>query len=361
MAEGADQESKTEEPTGKRLGDARAKGDVPRSPDLPQWASLAAVTGVVLMSGGWLAQNMMANLVPFLAHPDAFVLQNNGGLEVARLAVRAAWPTFFAVTAAAAAAGIFANFVQTGFIWAPEKIKPDLSKVSPFSGLGRLFNVDSLVNFGKSLVKAIVIGVICYETLAPHVAGLQQLAGFEPARMMPFLMDVLKALFMSVLGALGVGAVLDWLWQRHRFMERNRMTREEVKEEHRQSDGDPQVKQKQRQARMQKAKQRMMANVPKATVVVANPTHFAVALRYADDTPAPMCVAKGMDSLALKIRQVAEEAGVPVIEDPPLARALFATVDVDQTIPREHYEAVAKVIGFVLSGARRQRRAAAHR
>ena len=359
MAEGGDQD-KTEEPTGKRLDDARSKGDVPKSPDLPQWASLAAVTGVILMSGGWLAQNLMADLVPFLAHPDSITLENNGGLEVARMAMRAAWPTFIAVMGSAAVAGIFANFVQTGFIWAPAKIQPDLSKVSLLKGLGRLFNIDSLVNFGKSLIKAVVIGVICWQTLAPHVSGLEQLATFEPARLMAFLMDVLKALFMSVLGALGVGAVLDWLWQRHRFMERQRMTREEVKEERRQSDGDPHIKGKQRQIRMQKAKQRMMANVPKATVVVANPTHFAVALRYGDDTPAPLCVAKGVDTLALKIRQVAEDAGVPVIEDPPLARALYAAVEIDQTIPHEHYAAVAKVIGFVMSAARR-RRATAHR
>jgi flagellar biosynthetic protein FlhB len=130
------------------------------------------------------------------------------------------------------------------------------------------------------------------------------------------------------------------------------MSKEEMKEEHRQSEGDPHVRARQKQIRTERAKRRMMNAVPKATVVVMNPTHFAVALRYGDDTPAPMCVAKGMDSLALKIREVAEAAGVPVIEDPPLARALYATVNMDQTIPREHYEAVAKVIGFVLAAAR---------
>jgi flagellar biosynthetic protein FlhB len=138
-------------------------------------------------------------------------------------------------------------------------------------------------------------------------------------------------------------------------MQRLRMSREEIKEEHRQSDGDPHVKQKQKAIRLDRAKKRMIANVPKATVVVMNPTHFAVALRYGDDTPAPLCVAKGVDSLALKIRAVAEEAGVPVVEDPPLARALYAAVEIDQTIPRQHYEAVAKVIGFVLSAARKRR------
>lgn len=350
-----DPESKTEEPTGRRLEEARRQGDVAKTMDLPQWATLAAVAGVVFLSGGWLAQNLMASLEPFIAHPDAFVLQNNGAVEVGRMAMMAALPTFVIVMAAAAAAGIFANVVQTGFLWAPDKIKPDISKLSLFKGFGRMFSVDALVNFGKSLVKAVVIGLICWQTLKPHVAELNQLVGFGPDRMLPFLMDVLKALFMSVLGALGIGAAADWIWQRQRFMHRLRMSREEIKEEHRQSDGDPHVKQKQKAIRLDRAKKRMMANVPKATVVVMNPTHFAVALRYGDDTPAPLCVAKGVDSLALKIRAVAEEAGVPVVEDPPLARALYAAVEIDQTIPRQHYEAVAKVIGFVLSAARKRR------
>ena len=350
-----DPESKTEEPTGKRVEQARSQGDVPKTMDLPQWATLSAVAGVVFMMGGWLARNLMASLEPFLAHPDAFVLQNNGAVEVARMAMMAALPTFLIVTASAGVAGIFANVVQTGFLWAPDKVRPDLSKLSLFKGAGRLFSVDNLVNFGKSLIKATVIGLICWQTLKPHAAEFDQLVGFEPARMMPFLMDLLKALFLSVLGALGVAAIGDWLWQRYRFFHRLRMSREEIKEEHRQSDGDPHVKQKQKAIRIDRAKKRMIANVPKATVVVMNPTHFAVALRYADDTPAPLCVAKGVDSLALKIRAVAEEAGVPVVEDPPLARALYAAVEIGQTIPRQHYEAVAKVIGFVLSAARRRR------
>ena len=355
MADDTDPDSKTEEPTGKRLEQARSRGDVAKSMDLPQCASLAAVCGVVFLSGGWLSRNLMASLEPFIAHPDSFPLQNNGAVEVGRMAMMAALPPFVIVMAASAAAGIFATVIQTGFLWAPDKIKPDISKLSPFKGFGRVFGLDSWVNFGKSLIKATVIGVICWQTLKPHASELDQLVGYEPARMLPFLMDVLKALFLSVLGALGVGAIGDWVWQRQRFMQRLRMSREEIKEEHRQSDGDPHVKQKQKAIRMDRARKRMMAAVPKATVVVMNPTHFAVALRYGDDTPAPLCVAKGMDSLALKIRAVAEEAGVPVVEDAPLARALYAAVEIDQTIPRQHFEAVAKVIGFVLSAARKKR------
>jgi flagellar biosynthesis protein FlhB len=148
---------------------------------------------------------------------------------------------------------------------------------------------------------------------------------------------------------------VDWLWQRQRFLVRMRMTKEEVKEEFKNSEGDPHVKARQRQIRFERAKRRMMQAVPQATVVVMNPTHYAVALKYEQgETAAPTCVAKGLDSLALKIRAIAEEAGVPVIEDPPLARALYAAVDIDEMIPPAHFEAVAKIIGFILGAGKRR-------
>ena len=178
----------------------------------------------------------------------------------------------------------------------------------------------------------------------------------EPMALLPLASQMLKALLIAILAVLGVGALADWFWQRLRFMQRMRMTKEEIKEDYRQTEGDPHIKARLRQMRFERARRRMIQNVPKATVVVMNPTHYAVALRYVPgETAAPECVAKGVDTLALKIREVAEEAGVAVIEDPPLARALYATVDVDQVIPREHYEAVAKVIGFVMQAAQRRK------
>ena len=162
--------------------------------------------------------------------------------------------------------------------------------------------------------------------------------------------------FFAVLALLGLGAGLDWFWQRQRFLARMRMSKEDQKEEYRQTEGDPHVRAKLKQMRMERSKRRMMQNVSKATVVVMNPTHYAVALRYeSGETSAPLCVAKGLDLVALRIREVAEAANVPVVEDPPLARALYATVEIDETIPREHYEAVAKVIGFVMQTAKRRR------
>jgi flagellar biosynthetic protein FlhB len=175
--------------------------------------------------------------------------------------------------------------------------------------------------------------------------------------MLPFCLEVLKRLVFAVAALTLSIAAVDWLWQRQRFMARMRMSHQEIKEDFKNTDGDPHVKARQKQIRIERARRRMMQAVPTATVVVMNPTHYAVALKYdAGETPAPICVAKGMDSLALKIRSVAEEAGVPVIEDPPLARALYAAVDIDEMIPAAHYEAVAKVIGFILGAARRRAR-----
>jgi flagellar biosynthetic protein FlhB len=356
MAEETDSHSKTEEPTAKRLDDARKKGDVARSADLPSWASLAAVVSVLAFLGGSMARDLLFALVPFIAHPDAFHLEGPGAIAVMRTAMTAALPVIVVVMLAAAAAGVAGNLVQSGLLWTVDKLKPDFKKVSPQEGFKRIYGPDGLMQFIKSLAKVLLVAVVCWVALKPHHAAIVGILRAEPAAILPFAAGLLKAVAFSVLGVLAVGAGADWFWQRHRFMQRMRMSREELKEEMKQSDGDPHIKARQRQIRMERARRRMMQNVPKATVVITNPTHFAVALRYvAGETAAPECVAKGVDAIALKIREVAADAGVPIIEDPPLARALYATVDVDEVIPQQHFEAVAKIIGFVLGAAKRRR------
>jgi flagellar biosynthetic protein FlhB len=246
--------------------------------------------------------------------------------------------------------------MQSGLLWTTDKLKPDPSRLSPTSNFQRIYGVDGLAQFAKTLIKLTISAWVAWRALAPHWDSLANIAIGTPGAILPFAKTVLVALFSSALAFLALTAGLDWLWQRHRFLERMRMTREEVKEDFRQSEGDPQVKARLKQIRNARARKRMMANMPKATLVVTNPTHYAVALRYvAGETAAPFCVAKGQDSLALRIREVAAEHAIPVIEDPPLARALYAGVEVDDVIPREHFEAVAKVIGFILGGRKRPR------
>jgi flagellar biosynthetic protein FlhB len=356
MAEDNDPSSKTEEPTHRRLEDARRRGDVAKSADLAQWASFAGTAGVVAIAGGWMCQDLARKLLPFIAQPDQFTLENGGAIEIGRAAVLAMAPILAAVLGAGMVCGVFGNVIQTGFLWATEKLKPDLNKVSPMQGFQRLFGLDGLVQFLKSILKLAIVCFTAWLVVKPHWHELQNLATMSPAGLLPLSADILRALVFAVAVLLGAGAALDWIWQRQRFTQRMRMSREELKEDVRQAEGDPHVRAKQRQIRAERARRRMMQQVPKATVVVTNPTHYAVALRYEQgEDEAPVCVAKGQDKIALRIREIARENNVPVVEDPPLARALYAAVDLDEKIPTQHYQAVAKVIGFVLNQAKKRR------
>jgi flagellar biosynthetic protein FlhB len=359
MSEAPERDSKTEEATPQKLEKARQKGDGVKTMDLGPLAVLTAVSGVLIVSGGGLARDLAARLTPFFAHPDAMSLEGHGGVSIFRYALLAGAPALLMVMLTAAAAGSGASLMQTGLRFSGEKLKPDFSKLSPRKGLEKMFGPDALMQFVKSLVKVAIIGLLAWWVLKPVVPKFSSLSALDVAAILPFSIDILKRLVFSVAGLSLVVAGGDWMWQRHRFLTRMRMTKEEVKEDYKNSDGDPHVKARQKQIRMERARRRMMQAVPGATVVVMNPTHYAVALKYEQgETAAPMCVAKGMDSVALRIRAIAEEAGVPVIEDPPLARALYAAVDVEEMIPPAHFEAVAKIIGFILGAGKRR---ASHR
>ena len=345
--------SRTEEATPRKLQQARERGEVVKTPDVAPLASLAAAATVVALAGGYLSRNLMTAMTPFLAHPDAMNFESDGGVAIMRSAVIGAAPAIGAVMLAACAAGVAGNLIQTGVMFCPDRLAPDLTKLSPLSGFKRLFGLDGFVQFLKSLVKVTLTALLAWWVLNPHINELESLASMDPLTMLTFSADILRRLVFAVGAFLAVVAGADWFWQRQRFLKRMRMTKEETKEDYKQSEGDPHIKARQKQLRNERARRRMMQAVPDATVVVMNPTHYAVALKYDQgETPAPMCVAKGMDSLALKIREIAEAAGVPVLEDAPLARALYAAVEIDEIIPPAHYEAVAKIIGFILSAGR---------
>ncbi len=362
MAE-SDGASKTEEPTQRKLDEARQKGDVPRSQDVTAFASLAGAFAVLVTTGSLMSREMVSGLLPFIAHPDQIQLAGGGAVEVGWMAFRVAVVPLVSVMMGAALTGAAAGFFQQGgFIFTFEKLKPDFSKVSPLQGFKRLFGIDGAVQFLKQVIKIAATAAVAWWALRPHLDQLMTLAAVDPRAMLGLALDLIKRLAMAVLMLLAVIALVDFVWQRIRFTQRMRMSKEELKEEFRQSEGDPHVKAKQKQKRAEAGRRRMMQAVPKATVVVMNPTHYAVALRYEQgETEAPECVAKGMDELALKIRAVAEEAGVPVVEDAPLARALYAATEIDEQIPTQHYEAVAKIISFIMNRGREDRPRAAHR
>ncbi|HZZ33081.1 MAG TPA: flagellar biosynthesis protein FlhB [Phenylobacterium sp.] len=354
MSDTNDAASKTEEPTPRKLQQARDRGEVVKTQDLAAMASLAGAASVLALGGGYLSRNLVTALTPFLASPDTVSFEGHGAMQILRSALMAAAPAVGAVVLGACAAGVAGNLVQTGFVFSPERLAFNPEKFSPLAGLKRIFGLDGAAHFLKSLLKVILTGLLAWWVLNPHIKEMENLASMEPIAMLGFAADILRRLVFAVALFLTVVAGGDWFWQRQRFMKKMRMTKEELKEDFKQAEGDPHIKARQRQLRNERSRRRMMAQVAKATVVVMNPTHYAVALKYdTNEAPAPLCVAKGVDSLALKIREIAEAAGVPVIEDPPLARALYATVDIDEIIPQAHYEAVAKIIGFILSAGRK--------
>ena len=354
--------SRTEEPTQRRLAEARRKGDVAKSMEPPAFLALAAAAAALVWIGGATSRDIASRLLPFIARPDAFDLTGPGAGKVMAQALSAALPAG-GVMAAAMIAAVAGNLLQTGLIWAPSKLTPDPSKISPMAGFARLFGPDGLVNFLKSLAKMGAVAAVAWMVLKPRAETLAVLGRMEVAGILPLAAEWLQALSIAVLVVFGAIALADWIWQRQRFMQKMRMTREELEEDTKESEGDPHIKAKLRQQRMARARQRMIQNVPKATMVVMNPTHYAVALRYVQgETAAPLCVAKGVDAVALRIKEIALAHDIAVIEDPPLARALYAAIDVEETIPREHYEAVAKLVGTIMGlGKRRAQPAPAPR
>src|SRR5690606_23420279 len=236
-----------------------------------------------------------------------------------------------------------------------DPIKPKLSKISPISGFQRLFSTEALVNFAKGIVKLTVVSAVLWFVLRPDVDRLEAMVTSDPATLLRQFQEMGLKIFGAVLAVVTVMAIADYIYQRNRWWNRQKMTVQETREEYKQMEGDPKIKGRIRAIRNERSRKRMMAAVPQATVVITNPTHYAVALQYDRSMPAPKCLAKGTDAVALRIRAIAEENDGPIVENPPLARARHASVDIDQTIPADHFKAVAEVIGFVSRLEKRRR------
>jgi flagellar biosynthetic protein FlhB len=245
-------------------------------------------------------------------------------------------------------AALIGTAIQHRILFSVEPLTPHLSKISPAAGLRRLFSKQALANFAKGLAKLTIFGAVIASLLWPQRYRLAGLIGADPVLILPFTQSLAMQMLGTVVAILAIVAAADYLFQYRQWYERQKMSLRELKDEFRQTDGDPMVKGKIRQLRQSRMRKRMMAAVPKASLVITNPTHFAIALRYERGMSAPICLAKGVDLIARRIREVAEAHGIPVIENPPLARALHATVEIDQEIPPEHYRAVAEIIGYLM-------------
>lgn len=350
----ADKDQKTEEPTTKRLEDARKRGEVATAPEMRHATMMIGA----LVVAGWLGANMLASMATLFRRlwGDAqdFRIDADGaqGLMTG-IAMHTAWalaPIFALLMVCAMATA----FLQGRVTMSWSRLAPKWSKLDPFSGLKRMFGQRALVEFLKTLAKFAAIVMAVLVVLRPRLAGFDQLVGFTPSALSlsagTLMFEAVRAVVMVVVLLAGA----DFVYQRYAFRQRMRMTLQEVKDEHKQSEGDPKIKARIRQIQMQRARKRMMAQVPTASVIITNPTHYAVALKYDHGAmQAPVVVAKGVDAVALKIREIAKEAGVPIVESPPLARALHASVEVDRPISVEHYAAVAEIISYVLKLARR--------
>jgi flagellar biosynthesis protein FlhB len=348
MADENDDTEKTEDPSQKRLDEAIRHGDVAKSQEVNTWFVTAASALVLLSFSTGTAGELRALFRNLLA--NAYEVPSDGAAiakvtELLGVRVIAAISLPILLLALAAVGG---NLVQHRFVWSPDVLMPKLSRISPAAGLKRLFSRQALVNFVKGLVKLAVVGSVFVALMWPERSRFDSLVTLDPETLLAMTRTLALKLFGAVVAILAIVAGADYLFQYRQWFERQKMSLREVKEEFKQSDGDPKIKAKIRQLRANRAKKRMMAAVPKATVVITNPTHFAVALQYERGMQAPLCVAKGIDAIALKIREVAEAHGVAVVENPPLARTLHAAVEIDQEIPTEHYKAVAEVIGYVM-------------
>lgn len=349
MAEDQDESQKTEEPTQKRLADALEKGDIVKSQEIVNWVMIAAGTLVLVGFGGSMSQALAETLRAFLATPEAMALDGGSAVHLAwslvtKLAAIMVIPLVLLMGAALAG-----NMAQNPPRITPSKLAIKLDKLSPLAGFKRIFGRAAVANFVKGIAKITLVGVAAFVVLWPERQRLGGFVGMDSAAVLPVTLGLAVKVLGTALAILALVAVFDYVMAKRDFMRRHRMTKQEVRDEFRQTEGDPIVKAKIKQLRTERARKRMMAQVPAATVVITNPTHYAVALKYEQgQMAAPLCVAKGQDAIARRIREVAEENKVPVVENPPLARALYATVDIDQEVPPEHYKAVAGVIGYVL-------------
>ncbi|EME70563.1 flagellar biosynthesis protein FlhB [Paramagnetospirillum caucaseum] len=347
MAE--DAEDKTEEPTDRKLSQAREQGNIPTSQEVKIWAGLVGALVIVALFAPYMARDVKRLLVPFIEHPHAFPMgQSDVGQVLAEITISMikllVLPMLLLMLLALVSA-----MAQSGLMFLPDKLTMDFSKLSPMKGITRIFSGRNLVEFFKSLFKVGAIGIVIYLMLKSRLSEYAGLAALDLMAMMDYLRDQVIAMILVVVLLVFVLAAADWFYQRWAFTQQMKMTKQEIKDEHKQTEGDPMIKGRLRALRMQRARQRMMQAVPKASVVVTNPTHYAVALQYdVDSMSAPILVAKGVDLIAKRIRDLATENEVPIVENPPLARALYATVELDEEIPPEHYKTVAEIIGYVM-------------
>jgi flagellar biosynthesis protein FlhB len=348
MSGESDQEDKTEDPTERRIEQAIEKGDVPKSMELSTLFALGAGTLALLIAGTVGMKDFVAGMRGMMANAHQVSMDQRGLAAVAEYSTLKIFSILGVPFLFAIAAGLAAGLIMHRPLFTTEPLMPKMNRLSPMQGAKRLFGKEALVNFVKSLIKMVVVGAIIIWVLWPERGLLDKLVRLDPIRMMDVSWMLTFKLLMAVLAIFAFVAALDVLYQRHTWRQKLMMTREEMKQEYKETEGSPEIKAKIRKLRAEVLRKRMMSAVPNSSVIITNPTHYAVALRYEAGMNAPVLLAKGVDTLAMKIREIATLHDIAIVENPPLARALHANVEIDGEIPEEHYKAVAEVIGYVM-------------
>ena len=331
--ENSESNERTEDPTPRRLEEALRRGDVVKSMEVNTWFTIAGGTLMIMVFAAPMASSLQTTFRGLLA--KSYQIPTDGPALTALIKtlgfdVLAAFGVPLLLLCVAAFAG---NIVQHRIVFTTELVRPQLSRISPMAGFARLFSRQALANFAKGLAKLCVVGGVMAVMLWPQRQRLGSIVTGDPAMLLPFVRSIALKLLGTVVAVLAVIATADYLFQYRQWYERQKMSLQEIKEEFRQTEGDPMIKGKLRQLRRDPH---------------AQAHHCSIALKYERGMNAPVCVAKGVDLIARKIREIAEEHRIPVVENPPLARALHATVEVDQEIPQEHYRAVAEIIGYIM-------------
>ncbi|QJU57418.1 flagellar biosynthesis protein FlhB [Sphingomonas sp. AP4-R1] len=349
------QDQKTEEPTARRLKQARDRGETPNVPEVRHALMFVAMTVAVGGVGAWSLARLSRFFTIVWGSADDYALTQDGFQAFMTGVMFRSGMALLPLIGLFFGAAFLIVFLQGSPSLSWSRVAPKWSKVSPMSGLGRIYGRRAFVEFAKTLVKFAVVVSIGLLIAWPHAVAFDQLIGASPDRLVTAAGTIVFGMVKAVAILVVALAAFDYVYQHRAFLKRMRMTLQELRDEIKESDGDPKIKARIRAIGLQRAKRRMMAAVPEASVVITNPTHYAVALQYTHgEMAAPVVVAKGVDEVALKIREVATAARVPIVESPPLARALFAGADIDRPIPVEHYAAVAEIIGYVLRLARQR-------
>jgi flagellar biosynthetic protein FlhB len=345
MAEESDLE-KTEPASPRRLEKAREEGDVARSRELVTFALLATGGAALWLTAGSLGEQLAAILRQGLR------FERDTAFDTSRMTAQAASAAIGSLQALAPAlavmlvAALVSPMMLGGWMLSPAKLAPNFGKLDPLAGLGRMFSLDSLAELAKAVLKLLLVGGVAWWVISSDVAALMSLMAEPTHAGLQHALRLVAGSCALIIASLLLVAALDVPWQLWSYYRKHRMSREDLRQEQKESEGDPQVKGQIRRQQQQMARRRMMAEVPKADIVVTNPTHFAVALKYNGDMAAPRVIAKGTDMVALRIRELAQQHRIPLLEAPPLTRALYRHTDLGQEIPAALYTAVAEVLAW---------------